>query len=65
MARTVEAGRLRHVPVSICGDAAADVSLVPQLLGIGLTRLSVAPPAIGRVKAAVAGLTACEAHAHV
>jgi phosphotransferase system enzyme I (PtsI) len=65
MARTVEAGRLRHVPVSICGDAAADVSLVPQLLGIGLTRLSVAPPAIGRVKAAVAGLAACGAHAHV
>src|SRR4029077_5158305 len=40
MARTVEAGRVRHVPVSICGGAAADVSLGAQLLGVGLTRLS-------------------------
>ncbi|MDQ0394715.1 putative PEP-binding protein [Labrys monachus] len=56
MARTVAAGRTRHVPVSICGDAAADTGLLPQLLGIGLRCLSVAPMAVGRVKAAIAGL---------
>jgi phosphotransferase system enzyme I (PtsI) len=33
---------------------AADPALVPQLLAAGLRRLSVAPAAIGAVKAAIA-----------
>lgn len=53
MGRAVGAGRVRKVPVSICGDAAADVHLVPQLLGLGLTTLSVPPAFVGRVKAAI------------
>jgi phosphotransferase system enzyme I (PtsI) len=53
--RTVEAGRSRGVPVSVCGDAAADLSVLPPLLRAGVRILSVAPIAVGRVKAAIAG----------
>jgi phosphotransferase system enzyme I (PtsI) len=53
MARAVSAGKARKVPVSICGDAAADTCLVPRLLGLGLTCLSVPPALVGRVKAAI------------
>jgi phosphotransferase system enzyme I (PtsI) len=45
-----EAGR----EVSICGDAAADPRLVPLLLQSGIRVLSVAPSAVGSVKAAIA-----------
>ena len=40
--------------VSLCGDAAGDVALVPALLKAGITSLSMAPNAVGPVKAAVA-----------
>lgn len=54
IARTVAAGRSRGVEVSLCGDAGGDPRLVPALLDQGLRALSVAPPAVGRVKAAIA-----------
>jgi phosphoenolpyruvate-protein phosphotransferase (PTS system enzyme I) len=50
----VEAGRAAGRKVSLCGEMASDPALVPLLLGAGLRRLSVAPAAIGRVKAAAA-----------
>lgn len=56
MARTVGAGKARRVPVSICGDAAGDLRLVPKLIGVGLTCLSVAPALVGSVKAAIADM---------
>ena len=40
--------------VSLCGDAAGEVSLVPALLDAGITSLSMAPNAVGPVKAAIA-----------
>jgi len=40
--------------VSLCGDAAGDPSIVPALLQAGLTSLSMAPNAVGAVKAAIA-----------
>jgi phosphotransferase system enzyme I (PtsI) len=43
----------RRIPVSLCGDMASDARCIPALLDIGLRRLSVAPSAVGRVKAAV------------
>jgi len=52
--RVVEAGRARGVEVSLCGDMASDPALVPVLLGLGLRRLSVAPAALGAIKAAIA-----------
>jgi phosphotransferase system enzyme I (PtsI) len=43
----------RRVELSICGDLASDAGKVPELLALGLRSLSVAPAALGRVKAAV------------
>jgi phosphotransferase system enzyme I (PtsI) len=52
--RVVDVGRRRGVEVSLCGDMASEPDLVPQLLGLGLRRLSVAPTRLGAVKAAIA-----------
>ena len=43
-------------PVSVCGEAAADPRMIPILVGLGITELSVTPAAIGRVRAQVAAL---------
>jgi phosphotransferase system enzyme I (PtsI) len=47
-------GALSNVEVSLCGDAAGHPALVPILLRAGLRSLSVAPPMLGAVKAAIA-----------
>jgi phosphotransferase system enzyme I (PtsI) len=52
--RTIAHGRKAGVPVSLCGDMAADPRCVPALLDCGLEAFSVAPRALGRVKAAIA-----------
>ena len=52
--RVVEVGEGMGREVSLCGEMAADPALVSQLLVAGLRRLSVAPAAIGGVKAAIA-----------
>ena len=52
--RVVDAGRARGIEVSLCGEMASDPELVPLLLEAGLRRLSVAPAALGAVKAAIA-----------
>jgi phosphocarrier protein FPr len=44
------------VPVSVCGEAAADPAAIPVLLGLGVRSLSVPPPAIASVKQAVRAL---------
>jgi phosphotransferase system enzyme I (PtsI) len=54
LARVAAVGAARGVEVSLCGDAAADPALVPALLDAGLRALSVAPRAVGLVKAAIA-----------
>jgi len=38
------------VPVSVCGELAADPVAVPVLLGLGVRSLSVVPPAVALVK---------------
>lgn len=43
--------------VAVCGEIAADPAAIPLLLGLGVTELSVAPPAIALTKAAVRDLT--------
>ena len=51
--RTVE-GALRHERhVGVCGGAAGDLQAVPLLIGLGVDELSVSPPAVPAVKAAV------------
>jgi len=56
IANTAAYGRQAGLEVSLCGDAAAETRLVPMLLQTGLRVLSVAPAAVGRVKAAVAAI---------
>ena len=40
--------------VSLCGEAGADPAALPLLLEAGLRSISVAPAAVGRVKAVIA-----------
>jgi multiphosphoryl transfer protein len=66
LADTLDPGTLRliaelchgagDVPVSVCGEAAADPAAIPILLGLGVRSLSVAVPAIAHVKQAVRDL---------
>jgi phosphotransferase system enzyme I (PtsI) len=53
--RVVETGARRGIEISLCGDMASDPDMVPRLLALGLRRLSVAPAALGAIKAGVAG----------
>jgi multiphosphoryl transfer protein len=66
LADTLDPGSLRliaelcrgagDVPMSLCGEAAADPAAIPILLGLGVRSLSVAAPAIAQVKQAVRDL---------
>jgi phosphoenolpyruvate-protein phosphotransferase/dihydroxyacetone kinase phosphotransfer subunit len=42
-----------RIDVAVCGEAASDELAIPVLLGLGVRELSVSPPAVPRVKAAV------------
>jgi phosphoenolpyruvate-protein phosphotransferase (PTS system enzyme I) len=53
--RTVEHGKTTGAAVSLCGDMAAEPRCTPALIECGLEALSVAPAALGRLKAAIAG----------
>jgi len=52
--RTVAFGQKTGASVSLCGDMAADPRCVSALLDCGLESFSVPPPALGRLKAAIA-----------
>jgi phosphotransferase system enzyme I (PtsI) len=60
-----EAGAARGVPVSLCGEMAADANVAPLLLGLGLRELSMNAVAIPAVKAALRGVRFDEAAAAV
>jgi phosphoenolpyruvate-protein phosphotransferase (PTS system enzyme I) len=49
-------GRRRRVPVSVCGEMAADPVMLPLLAGLGLREFSMAPSAIPLAKQVVRGL---------
>jgi phosphoenolpyruvate-protein phosphotransferase len=42
-----------RIEVAVCGEAASDELAIPVLVGLGVRELSVSPPAVPRVKAAV------------
>jgi phosphoenolpyruvate-protein phosphotransferase/dihydroxyacetone kinase phosphotransfer subunit len=42
-----------RIDVAVCGEAASDELAIPILVGLGARELSVSPPAVPRVKAAV------------
>jgi phosphoenolpyruvate-protein phosphotransferase (PTS system enzyme I) len=52
--RMVEMSAAQGREISLCGEMASDPALVPLLLAAGLRRLSVAPSALGHIKAAIA-----------
>jgi phosphotransferase system enzyme I (PtsI) len=58
------AGRRRALPVSVCGEMAADPVLLALLVGLGLTEFSMAPTAIPLAKQVLRGLHSDRA-AHV
>jgi phosphocarrier protein FPr len=45
-----------RIDVAVCGEAASDDLAIPVLVGLGVRELSVSPPAVPRVKAAIRGL---------
>jgi phosphotransferase system enzyme I (PtsI) len=60
--RTVaRAARRRGIPVSVCGEMAADPVVLTLLVGLGLTEFSMAPTAIPLAKQALRGLHAGDA----
>jgi len=56
IARTAEAANTAGKPVAVCGGIAADPLATPILIGLGIGELSVPPPTIPNLKAAVHAL---------
>jgi phosphocarrier protein FPr len=61
--QTVNAAHNRGIWVGVCGELASSPLATPILVGLGVDELSMNPPAIPAVKAAVARLTMSEAEA--
>lgn len=55
------AAKRRAIPVSVCGEMAADPVVLALLVGLGLTEFSMAPTAIPLAKQALRGLRARDA----
>jgi phosphotransferase system enzyme I (PtsI) len=63
IASAASAGRALGKPVGVCGEAAADPALAVVLVGLGVTSLSMAPPALADVRAMLLRFTADQARA--
>ncbi len=61
--RTVRAGERAGIPVSVCGESAADPLSVPLLVGLGIEELSATPSAVPVIKEIVRGLSFAEVEA--
>ncbi|HEX2050423.1 MAG TPA: putative PEP-binding protein [Actinomycetota bacterium] len=55
--RVVDAARAHGVDVSVCGEAAADPLVLPLLVGLGITSLSVSPGRLDDARAQVRRLS--------
>jgi len=51
--QTCEAAREAEIPTGVCGEAAGDPELIPKLVALGVTELSMGAPAIPRAKKVV------------
>jgi phosphotransferase system enzyme I (PtsI) len=60
-----DAAHANKIWVGVCGEMAADVALIPLLLGLGMDELSVGASSVPRVKMAVRNLTLPECRALV
>ncbi len=63
IAQTVQAAHEAGIEVGVCGELASVPAAVPILIGLGVVKLSMNPPAIPAVKAAITKLTMAEAEA--
>ncbi len=54
---TAEAGRKHGIWTGVCGEMAGDPRMVPLLLGMGITELSVSPPGLPLLKAVIRHIT--------
>jgi phosphocarrier protein FPr len=63
IARVTEAARAHGRWVGVCGEVAADVEAAPILVGLGVTELSVRPPAVPRLKAVLRTLSQSDCQA--
>jgi phosphoenolpyruvate-protein kinase (PTS system EI component) len=54
--RTCEAASAAGIPVGVCGEAAGEPELIPKLVELGVTELSMAAPQIPRAKKVVSEL---------
>ena len=61
--QVVDAGARENVPVSVCGEMAADPVLVPLLIGLGVRALSVSAPLTPQVKDVIRKLKMASAEA--
>jgi phosphoenolpyruvate-protein kinase (PTS system EI component) len=59
--RVISTGASFGIPVSLCGEMAADPLAVPVLVGLGLREFSMHPPALPVVRSLVRALTFREA----
>lgn len=61
----IKAGQRRGKPVSLCGEMAGDPLDAMALLALGLRTLSMAPPAIGPIRAMIRSLDMGQLQAHL
>jgi phosphotransferase system enzyme I (PtsI) len=57
----VEEGKRHKIPISVCGEMAADPRYTPLLVGLGVDELSVIPRLLPHIKEAVRTLSLKEA----
>ena len=53
---TCRAAEGAGIPTGVCSEAAGDPALVPKLVALGVTELSMSPPAIPRAKKVISEL---------
>ena len=53
---TCEAAGEAGIPVGVCGEAAGEPDMIPRLVALGVTELSMGPPSIPGAKKIVSGL---------
>jgi phosphotransferase system enzyme I (PtsI) len=63
MQRTIDAARAAGIPVSVCGETAADPRMTPLLVGLGVDTLSMSPAYLLLVKRVLRAFTTAEARA--
>jgi phosphotransferase system enzyme I (PtsI) len=53
----VKAGDEHKIPVTVCGQMCSDPKFVPLLMGAGVRRLSVTPPAVLEIRDLIGRVT--------